>query len=93
MPRSEARGARRDHRCQCVRAPPSPPRPDADTPRTPQSRLLTVRIRFLLYIYVPPDPQFLLLVLVQILNVKLIVVEKTYCCSVVGVNSNNSNFS
>ena len=34
-----------------------------------------------IYIYnIPPDPQFLLLVLVQILNVELIVVGKPYCC-------------
>ena len=57
-------------------------------------RSLDVELGKYIYIYIlPPDPQFLLLVLVQILNVELIVVGKPYCCSVVGVNSNNSNLS
>ena len=46
------------------------------------------------YIYnIPPDPQFLLLVLVQILNVELIVVGKPYCCLLLVLNINNNNFS
>ena len=45
------------------------------------------------YLLVHPEPPALLLVLDQILNVKLIVVDRAYCCLLLVLNSNNNNLS